>query len=383
MTHRFDVIVAGSGGFGSSCLFHLATRGVNVLGLDRFPAGHSRGSSHGDTRIIRQAYFEHADYVPLLQRAYVLWRDLEDWSQRKLLETCGLFLAGPPHSEPVTGTRLAAEKHQLTLEEFSTQDSLSELQKRFPGFRFPDGFDAVYEPAGGFLHVEDCVRSHIDLACRAGGTHQSGETIVSWESDGRTVRVRTESTEFEAAVLILTPGAWSSDLLSSIPGFPALKVLRKTQHWHRVRSRVYDVSHGGCGFLFEMPYGVFYGFPSIDGQLLKLAEHSGGELISSPLQVDQQLKNTDEEPIVRFLNDVMPDVAPETHHHSVCLYTMSPDGHFIVDRHPQFSNVLFGAGFSGHGFKFTAPLGEALAELAIGGQSTLSIDFLGLSRFQT
>lgn len=383
MNKEFEAIVVGTGGFGSSCLFHLASLGVKVLGLDQFPAGHDRGSSHGDTRIIRQAYFEHPDYVPLLRRAYDRWRDLEALSGRDLMKICGLFLAGPPDGEAVAGTRLAAKSHDLTIENVSAADLAKEPGARFPGFRILDNFDVVIEPSGGYLHVEDCVRTHIELACQAGAEHRCGNAIVDWKSDGKTVRVRTESDEYEAAALILTPGAWASHLLNSIPGMPTLRVLRKTLHWNRVRSDVYDANNGGQGFLFEMPFGEFYGFPSLDGSSLKLAEHSGGEVVTDPLNVDRSLRTSDTEPIARFVNEVMPELDPQTDRHSVCLYTVTPDGHFIVDRHPEYSNVFFGAGFSGHGFKFTSVLGEALARLALSGTTDLPIDFLSLARFNS
>ena len=265
----------------------------------------------------------------------------------------------------------------------SAADLAKERGARCPGFRIPDNFDVVIEPSGGYLHVEDCVRTHIELACKAGAAHRYGNAIVGWESDGRTVRVRTESDEYEAASLILTPGAWASHLLNSIPEIPTLRVLRKTLHWNQVRSDDYDANNGGQGFLFEMPYGEFYGFPSLDGSSLKLAEHSGGEVVTDPLQVDRTLRASDTKQISRFVNEVMPELDPQTDRHSVCLYTVTPDGHFIVDRHPEYENVFFGAGFSGHGFKFTSVLGEALAALAIDGSTDLPIDFLGLSRFQS
>jgi len=381
MSKQFDAIIVGTGGFGSGCLYHLAQRGVRVLGLDRFSAGHDRGSSHGDTRIIRQAYFEHPDYVPLLQRAYDLWRDLESASGRELMNLCGLFQAGPAAGEAVAGTRLAAKLHGIPLEDVSVEEFSDSPGARFPGFRIPDGFEAVFEAVGGYLQVEDCVRTHIELACEDGAEHRTGESLVSWESDGRTVQVRTESETYEAATLILTPGAWASQLLPDISGLPQLTVLRKTLHWHRVRSGAYNVNAGGTGFLFEMPYGIFYGFPSLDGETLKLAEHSGGEVISDPLLVDRSLRESDTQPISRLLNEVIPYVDPVCDRHSVCMYTTTPDGHFLVDRHPAHSNVFFGAGFSGHGFKFTSVLGEALADLAIDGETKLPIGFLGLSRF--
>jgi sarcosine oxidase len=382
MSKRFETIVVGTGGFGSSCLYHLACRGVNVLGLDRFRPGHDRGSSHGGTRIIRQAYFEHPDYVPLLRRAYSQWRELETWSGHALMRICGLFLAGPPDGEAVAGTRLAAKAHGLEIQNLSSADLASAAGLRFPGFQIPEDFDVVVEPAGGYLHVEACVRTHIDLACKAGAEHRGGQTIVGWESNGRTVRVRTETDEYEAASLILTPGAWANGVLKNIPGLPTLRVLRKTMHWHPVRSNVYDTDNDGKGFFFEMPYGTFYGFPSLDGATLKLAEHTGGEPVSDPFQIDRSLRDSDTQPISRFLREVMPDVDPKGDRHSVCMYTVTPDGHFVVDRHPEYKNVFFGAGFSGHGFKFTSVLGEALADLAINGKTDLPIDFLSLARFE-
>lgn len=385
MRKHFEIIIVGTGGFGSSCLYQLARRGVRVLGLDRFSAGHDRGSSHGDTRIIRQAYFEHPDYVPLLLRAYELWQELESASGRDLMTLCGLLLAGRPDGEAVSGARLAARLNGIQIDDVQTDSSSKETlhSARLSGFRIPDGFEAVFESVGGYLQVEDCVQTHIELACQAGAEHRTGESIVSWSSDGRTVRVRTEAGEYEAAALILTPGAWASQLLESMPEMPPLTVLRKTLHWNQVRSSVYDVANGGCGFFFEMPYGTFYGFPSIDGRTLKVAEHSGGELAGDPLTVDRSLKDSDTQPISRFLQEVMPDVEVETDRHVVCMYTMTPDSHFIVDRHPEHRNVYFGAGFSGHGFKFTSVLGEALADLAINGETSLPIDFLKLSRFQS
>ncbi len=381
MNKQFETIVVGTGGLGSSCLYHLSTRGVKVLGLDRFPAGHDRGSSHGDTRIIRQAYFEHPNYVPLLRRAYYQWKELEAWSGRELMRICGLFLAGPPGGEAVAGTRLAAKTHGLKIHDLSAADLASRTRLQFPGFQIPDDFDVVVEPTGGYLHVEDCVRTHIDLACKAGAVHRTGDAIVAWESDGKTVRVRTKSEEYEAATLILAPGGWANDLLRNTPGLPELRVLRKTLHWHEVRSNTYDVDNAGSGFFFEMPYGIFYGFPSLDGVTLKVAEHSGGEPVSDPLQIDRSLRDSDTQPISRFLREVMPDVDPVSDQHSVCMYTATPDGHFIVDRHPEFSNVFFGAGFSGHGFKFTSVLGEVMSDLAINGDTDLPIDFLSLARF--
>jgi len=374
MSQTFDAIVAGTGGFGSSCLFHLANRGLKVLGLDRFPTAHDRGSSHGETRIIRQAYFEHPDYVPLLLRSYDLWHRLEQESGADLLTVCGLFMAGPPEGEVVAGTRLAAHEHGVTIENVTPKDAAT----RFAGFQVPAGFDVVYEQLGGVLSVESCLKVVSALACRAGAVIESGHSVESWESDGQRVRVQTSKGVFEAASLILTPGAWASDLLAGVPGMPTLEVLRKVMFWNPVRSDVFNIGKGGCGFLLEMPTGAFYGFPSFDGKLIKVAEHTGGTIVADPLTVDRRCHSGDVEPISDFLASVMPSVDPVPARHSVCMYTVTPDRHFIVDRHPEFSNVCFGAGFSGHGFKFATVIGEALCQLVVDGKSELPIEFLGL-----
>lgn len=394
---QFDVIVIGIGGFGSSCLYHLAKRGLRVLGVDRFPAGHDRGSSHGDTRIIRQAYFEHSDYVPLLLQAYGLWRELESESGRDLMTICGLMLSGPPDGIAVPGAHTASALYGVDVERVARSDATH----RFPGFHIPDGFEVVFESQGGFLQVEECVRTHIDLACQHGAEFQSGEAVVDWSSNGKTVRVRTPNEQYEAASLIVTAGAWSGGLLQGTHTETAsdqaaekppdadcsaadiarhLHVIRKTLLWNPVRSGAFNLDAGGCGFFFEMPDGIFYGFPSLDGRTLKLAEHTGGEVVADPLHLDRSLRDTDVNPVARFASEVMPELDPVPQRHSVCMYTMTPDAHFLIDRHPAHANVWFGAGFSGHGFKFTSVIGQALADLSLEGRTKQPVDFLASRR---
>jgi sarcosine oxidase len=370
----YDCIVLGVGGFGSGALYHLARRGVRVLGIERFDLAHDRGSSHGETRIIRKAYFEHPDYVPLLLRAYDLWHRLEADVSQKLLHLCGLMLAGPPTGETISGATLAAERHNIAIEQLPPAEAAS----RFPGFRFDDEHAVLYEAHAGFLEVENCVRAHVELAVTLGAVVKTNETVVDWSSTAGGVQVRTDRGDYEAGSLVITAGAWAVEVLSEM-AIP-LQVVRKPVFWHAVSSRDYDSSSGGSTFFFETPAGEFYGFPCIDGTTVKVCQHSGGAVVADPLALDREIHPTDVEPVTDFIRHSMPRLQPRPVRHSMCMYTHTPDRHFIVDVHPECPHVVIGAGFSGHGFKFTGVLGEALADLAQSGKSELPIRFLSLDR---
>ena len=370
MSATYDVIVLGVGGFGSATLAQLAQRGLKVLGLDRFGIAHGRGSSHGETRIIRKAYFEHPDYVPLLQRSYELIRELEADTGASVYDECGLFLAGPNDGEAVSGARKSARLHGLTIEDIS----LADARGRFPLFHFSDSHQVVFEREAGFLHVEQCVLAQTQRALTAGAEIRI-ESVVGWESDGDRVRVRTTAGDYEARSLVVTAGAWTRDLLLELK-LP-LTVKRKLLYWHRTQSPQWGES---SAFFFEQADGDFYGFPSRDGRTIKVCQHTGGDVVTDPTFVDRDLSLTDADAVTRFVRQSLSQVEPRPERHSVCLYTMTPDGHFIIDRHPQHANVIIAAGFSGHGFKFTPVIGQALADLATETQTSLPIDFLRLDR---
>ncbi|MBT4864984.1 MAG: N-methyl-L-tryptophan oxidase [Planctomycetaceae bacterium] len=374
MTKTYDCIVLGVGGFGSAALAHLARRGVRALGIERFDLDHEQGSSHGETRIIRKAYFEHPDYVPLLFRAYDLWQELEQESEKELLNLCGLMIAGPPDGEAVPGAKLAAQRYGIDIEE----PTLAEARARFPGFRFDDAHAVLVEPDAGFLHVEASRQAHVETALAHGATIQANEAVLEWQPTANGVQLRTNRGKYDAASLIVTAGAWAGRLLAdlSIP----LEVVRKPILWHGVSGNEYDVTNGAPGFYFETTAHAFYGFPSLDGKTIKACEHTGGAVVDDPSQLDREIHPSDIEPVANFIRQSMPGVQPAPARHSMCMYTHTPDHHFIVDRHPQWPQVVIGAGFSGHGFKFTSVLGEALADLAVDGKTELPIGFLSLGR---
>lgn len=371
-TASYDAIVLGAGGVGSAAMWQLARRGLRVLGLDRFAPPHDRGSSHGQTRIIRQAYFEHTDYVPLALESYRLWAELEQHAGKRLLYPTGLLEMGPPDGIVVPGVLRAAREHGLDVEELSAR----EATERWPAFRAADDMAAVFERTAGFLRVEECVRAALVASQDSGAELRVGVNVLGWSSADDGVHVETSAGRFTAQRLVITAGAWAGPLLADLD--LRLLVRRKAVMWHESDDAHTRMDAGFPCYLFETPSGIFYGFPELDGRGLKAAEHSGGEAVNDPLTVDRSLREEDKAPVEAFLRAHLPAAKIPCREHSVCLYTMSPDESFIVDRHPGDERVVFAAGLSGHGFKFAPALGAALADMAAHGATRLPVGFLGL-----
>jgi len=370
----YDCIVIGTGGLGSAALEQLARRGARVLGLDRFPPGHARGSSHGSTRMIRRAYFEHPSYVPLVERAYGAWKALSDRCGRRLLVTCGLVQVGPGDGPVLSGVRASARQHGLAIEELTAV----EVERRMPGLRVPVSSRGIVEPGAGYLHVEACITTQARLAVEQGAEIRIGPAVKSWRAGPRDVTVVTDAGELRADRLIITAGAWSADLLGEL-GI-RLRVLRKPLYWFAARGDAYDAEQGFPAFLYETPTGIFYGFPRIDPDGVKVGRHSGGREIKDPLALNLDIDRDDFETVKQFVTNCLPRATGQLRRHAACMYTMTNDQHFIVDRHPATPRVAFAAGMSGHGFKFAPVIGEALADLALTGRTELPLDFLACRR---
>jgi sarcosine oxidase len=371
----YDVIVLGCGAVGSAALAHLGRRGLRVLGLDRFSPPHDRGSSHGRTRMIRQAYFEHPDYVPLVLRSYEQWFALEDAAGRALYRETGLLEIGPPTGHVVSGVLASARQHRLAVDELSPDD----VARRFPGFVVPDGMRGVFEHRAGILRVEDCVRAQVDQARAAGVDLRLDEAARSWRVGGANVVVDTDRGRYEAPRLAIAAGAWAGSFLADLK-IPFV-VRRKPQYWFAPRADAYHIDRGTPAFLYETADGVYYGFPVVGPEGMKCAEHSGGAVVSDPLHLRRDVDAADLARVAGFVTACLPQCTTTLTDHDPCMYTMSPDAHFLVDVHPRHPQVSFVAGLSGHGFKFAPVLGEALADLAMTGRSDLPIEFLNLKRF--
>lgn len=372
-----DVIVLGVGGMGASACAALAARGARVVGLDRFPPAHDRGSSHGATRLIRQAYFEHPDYVPLLLDAYALWRDLEEASGTPLFIRSGLLLAGRPDSEAVAGALLAARLHALPLETLSPAESTA----RFPTIRLADDEIALFEPAAGFLLVEACVRAFAARATRLGARLESGVTVHGWREEGAGVAVDTDRGNYRADRLVITPGAWAGDLLR-LAGMP-FRVLRKSLFWFQPdSSSAADFAAGRLPcFAFDTPSGFFYGFPALDPAGVKIAEHTGGTAVADALALPRGLDEAELSRVAAVARERLPELGTCLAGHAACMYTMTPDAHFCLGLCPGHPRVAVAAGFSGHGFKFASVVGATLADLALDGVTARPIGFLAPDRF--
>ncbi len=387
-TQSFDILVIGCGGFGSATMSHLARRGLRVLGIDQFHPPHDQGSSHGETRVIRKAYFEHPNYVPLLHRAYELWDELTDRTahhrrqdEHELFNRCGLLLAGPARGEVIAGARESASQQHLQLNTLSHR----ECHQRFPMFRIPDALDIVFEQDAGYLWVERCVAAHLQDAFDHGAVLMNGKRVVelSWRPDSVTVRTSTVEC-FHAGAAVVTAGAWTAQLLSSYSNL--IRVRRKTLFWLPIRKEVWAGPHNATIHLFDVPAldnsqqgGQFYGFPSVDGQSIKLAEHTGGDDHCEPSTIDRSVKEAEADRVRRYTQQYLSGVIDNVVRSCVCYYAMSPDGHFLIDRLPN-SPVVVASGFSGHGFKFTSVMGEALADLVQQGQTQLPVSFLSSNR---
>src|SRR4051812_13701799 len=301
MVERYDAIVIGLGGMGSATAFELARRGRRVLGLEQFALGHDQGSSHGHTRIIRKAYYEHPDYVPLVCRAYEGWYELERRQGVHLLTECGCLSVGRADSPILRGVLRSAEQHSLPVERLSAGD----LSARFPAFRFGGDYAGVLEHSAGFLLVDDCVRAHCREAARLGATLRAHEPVVSWEAGTGGVAVRTRAGRYTADRLVLTAGPWAGHLLAAWGA--RLSVMRQVVCWFAPR----DARRLGRArfplFLADAPTGTFYGLPALDANGLKVARHYGAPEPRDPSQVERDVSPADEAPVGGFLREHLPD----------------------------------------------------------------------------
>lgn len=361
----YDVIVIGVGGMGSAAAYHLAARGQRVLGLEKFTPAHDRGSSHGGSRIIRQSYFEDPAYVPLLLRAYELWDELAATSGRDVYRITGGLFIGPPDCLTVSGSLRASRQWDLPHDVLDA----TEIRTRFPTFTPAPTDIALYEAQAGFARPELTVQAHIDLAEAAGATLRFGEEVLDWSGDTGGVTVRTAETSYRAGQLVICPGAWAPQLLAEF-GIP-ITVERQVLYWlDPVGGTAPFVEHPI--FIEENPDGMqIYGFPAIDGARggVKVAFFRKG-VVCTPETIDRTVYDHEIAEMRSRAADLLPALDGPCVHTATCMYSNTPDQHFVIARHPDSVNVTVACGFSGHGFKFVPVVGEILADLATTGETS-------------
>ena len=375
----YDVIVAGLGGMGSSAAYHLAGRGKHVLGLERHTPAHDRGSSHGQSRIIRLAYSEDPAYVPLVLRAYELWERLERETGEDLMTITGGLMIGPPGTKFFEGSKESAEKYDLPYEVLEA----AELKDRYPVFEPTRDTVALFEEKAGFLRPEASVKAHLDRAASLGADLRFGEEILSWEPTQSGVLVETASGAYEAERLVVSAGAWAPELLADL-GLP-LEVTRQILFWFDPK--------GGIGpfvpdrlpiFIWEPEDGnSFYAIPAHDGPKggVKVAFFRADGKPADPETIDREVHDEEVEFIRGYLARYVPDLDGDFLYAKTCMYTNTPDEHFILDHHPVHPQVVVASPCSGHGYKFCSVVGEIIADLASGdGTTRHAIDFLRLAR---
>jgi sarcosine oxidase len=368
----YDVIVLGIGGWGSATLHHLARRGLKVAGVEQFAVGHHRGSSHGESRIIRMAYFMDPAYVPMLRRAYHLWRQLEEEAGETLMTLPGLLCLGEAGGSFIRGLEACYAAHDLPHERWTT----IEARARFPQFHPPGDAVCYWDPLGGYLNADRCVLTHTRMAQKNGATLLTDERVLGYECEGDGVIVLTEKQELRAARLVIAAGAFVSRFAADLGGL--VTPVRKALFWYHANDPAAFAPECFPVWIAKFAGLNYYGFPSLDGSTVKAAEDTGGQTLSDPNHVPRELRNDDEQNLRPFLDHLFPGALGHRSAGKVCLYENSADRHFILDRHPEHPQVIFACGGSGHGFKFASVAGEIAADLAMTGNSLQRPDLFRL-----
>jgi sarcosine oxidase len=357
---------------GSAALYHLARRGKRVLGLERFDVLHDRGSSHGLTRIIRLAYFEHPGYVPLLRRAYELWRALEDEAGEQLLHVTGIVEGGEGVLE---GVLHSCAEHDIAHEVLTGR----EVTARFPAYRLPETMEVAYQEDGGFVLPERTIVAHVSGALARGAVVRARERVVDWSETQNGMRLRTDRGEVEAERVVFTAGAWSQDVARLPTG--TVRAVRQALAWFQPSRPELFTPERMPVFNLRLDGEHFYGFPAFGIPGVKLGFYDTAAESGDPDTISRTPTPADETPLRAFAERYLPAAAGSTLALKTCLYEPSPDGHFVVDAHPEARHAVVGAGFSFHGYKFCSVIGEILADLAIDGRTDHDIGLFRLSRF--
>jgi sarcosine oxidase len=387
LSNVFDVGIVGLGAMGSAAAFQLARKGKRVVGFDQFSPPHKFGSSHGATRVTRQAIGEGEHYVPLVLRSYQLWREIERATGSQLLSiTGGLIMATDQSAGSLHGSNKFLDETIQSAEKFGIEHQLldtAEIRSRFPQFNLVGNERGYYEPMMGFLRPERCVESQLALAENYGSSIRRNERVLALLPDMNGVTIRTAAGEYRVGHVVVSAGAWIASLLSELSSW--IKVERQILCWFEVQESDELYTPGKFPvFIWEFgqhPHNFMYGFPNVDGDGVKVASEQR-EVETTVDAVDRVVTEREIDDVYeKFVRDRLPGLGRRCLRAVVCMYTTLPDYGFFIDIHPQYSNVVVVSPCSGHGFKHSAAIGEAVAELIVDGKSRLDLSAFRIGRF--
>ncbi len=373
---QYDVIVVGAGSMGMATGYFLANQGKKVLLLDAFDPPHSSASHHGETRIIRHAYGEGEEYVPLALKAQKLWEELEQKSGKSLFLKTGVLNVGAESSPFISMMIASAQKHQLPIEILTA----NQANERFKGLNLPEEYIACFESTSGVLKCEDCIQAYRDLAIENGATLLTHHKVSNIVLNGDVISVTANGKTFQAEKLVVSVGAWSNDLLDMLNLKLPITPVRKTFAWYEASESLYG-EEVFPAFSFDTDLGIYYGFPNIEGAGLKIGRHDMGEEQNPNAPIAPFEQTTDSEDLQILLDKYMPNVG-KFKIGKTCMYTRTPDENFVIDLHPENRNVTIVSGFSGHGFKFSSVVGEVVADMALGNSLEFNLSLFSLDRFK-
>lgn len=376
MKSHYDVIVVGAGSMGVASGYYLAEQGLEVLLLDAFDPPHENGSHSGDTRLIRHACGEGLEYVPLAMRAQELWNELQNETSESIFQKTGVLNYGPRGSTFVDQAIAGGKEYSINVEELDGK----EISERWPGNTVPEEYYGCHEPEAGVLYASNCIRTYRRLALENGAELMTNTPVEAIEISDDSVTIGTKDATYHADKLVVSAGAWNKTLLTEMGLDLPLQASRRTIGWFESDELLYP-SDRFPGFFVDLPSGIYYGFPSINGQGLKIGRYDGGQ-DTDPTYMNREfgVYPEDEADIRAFLEDFMPRAAGRLNVGKTCMFTNTPDENFIIDLHPEHSHVAIAAGFSGHGFKFSSVVGEILSQLVISGVTEHDISLFSATR---
>ena len=376
----YDVIVIGVGAMGSSTLYHLSkVPNLKVLGIDQFYPPHTNGSSHGETRITRQIYFEHPSYVPMIKKSYPMWRKLESETNTQLFVQTGGIYIGENEGILMKGTIKTAKEHNFEIKILKAK----EIMERFPAYHVPENFVGIYDPTAGILFPEKCVESFISEARKSGAQLNFGEKVINIQSSPNYETVVTDKGNYYAKKLIISAGAYVTSLLKDekLP----LKVEKKKIFWMEpVKGFKEDFTPEKFPIFLiadDKTNIILYGFPNILGTGVKSAMHvNKADYVQDVYNIDRTIEEKDLKEFKERISLYLPKVFGKLNKLSTCLYTMAADDNFVIDFLPRNKNIILASPCSGHGFKFSVIIGEILKDLALYGKSEFDLSLFNIKR---